>query len=273
MYRKSLYKGIIGELRNSNTFYKKLISQKKKQLAYSPSEKLRVITVDSKPYYYIRTSAKDTNGKLISKTPANQKLVRRIAQRDYDTRVLKIAEKQHRILENFLKKYNPDSVDDLYNNLSDNQKKLVVPVFKSNEEFVNEWLKTEYEKSSFNDAKSPFLTMRGEYVRSKSELLIANTLFSKKIPYHYEKPLTFKDGRTIRPDFTILDIVTGKEIYWEHFGIIDDDQYRQNMLKKIDAFERDGYIKSGRTIFTYEMATRPLTTQTIDDIIASRFGK
>lgn len=272
MYKKAVYKHIINELNSTNTKYKQLIIQKKKQIAQMTQQGILIRKRDGKPYYYLRSSDKDTNGKYLPPTPANQKLVRKIAQRDYDAKVLKAAEKQQRLLEKFLQKFNPDSIDDIYQNLSKARKQLIVPVYKSNEDFIREWLAIEYQKGSYDSNKTFFNTMRGEIVRSKSELLIANALFIRKIPYHYEKPLTLSNGRTIRPDFTILDIVTGKEIYWEHFGLMDDYNYRYTMLQKIEAFEKEGLTKQGRTIFTYEMTSMPLTSQTIDSIIRVRFA-
>lgn len=55
-------------------------------------------------------------------------------------------------------------------------------------------------------------TNRGELVRSKSEMIIANLLAQNEIPYEYEKALWLGNKR-IHPDFTIeLDFET---YYWE----------------------------------------------------------
>lgn len=45
-------------------------------------------------------------------------------------------------------------------------------------------------------------TLQGEYVRSKSEALLANIFFYHNIPYQYEKPLIL-NSRTLLPDFTL----------------------------------------------------------------------
>lgn len=69
-------------------------------------------------------------------------------------------------------------------------------------------------------------TEQGDLVRSKSEVIIANILYQhrKDILYKYERPLeVMSDGkeRNIYPDFTILNIHTGKVTYWEHAGRMD----------------------------------------------------
>jgi hypothetical protein len=53
-------------------------------------------------------------------------------------------------------------------------------------------------------------TDRGEMVRSKSELLIANKLHERRIDYVYEQPLSVSQSRTRVPDFTINDPAHGR---------------------------------------------------------------
>ena len=52
-------------------------------------------------------------------------------------------------------------------------------------------------------------TERGDLVRSKSELVIADKLFSRGIDYVYEQPLDLGGGRVRYPDFTITDHARG----------------------------------------------------------------
>ena len=74
-------------------------------------------------------------------------------------------------------------------------------------------------------------TSRGEAVRSKSEVIIANLLHAKGIAYHYEQPLEL-DGVTKYPDFTIEDDDTGITYYWEHCGMLRDPAYRRRWEEK-----------------------------------------
>lgn len=75
-------------------------------------------------------------------------------------------------------------------------------------------------------------TERGELVRSKSELVIADKLFARNIEYVYEQPLVLSDGRVRYPDFTITDHARGRIFYWEHLGMLDDPGYRQRWERK-----------------------------------------
>ena len=69
-------------------------------------------------------------------------------------------------------------------------------------------------------------TERGDLVRSKSELVIADKLHARGIDYAYEQPLVLPNGRTRYPDFTIADHARGVTFYWEHLGMLDDQGYR-----------------------------------------------
>ena len=56
---------------------------------------------------------------------------------------------------------------------------------------------------------SCYLTRKGERVRSRAELIIADILAELKLPYKYEASYYFENGRHCYPDFTILEGVEG----------------------------------------------------------------
>lgn len=76
-------------------------------------------------------------------------------------------------------------------------------------------------------------TRRGESVRSKSEVIIADLLYSKKIEYSYEAPLVGEDGKTRYPDFTFEDDESGLTVFWEHLGMLQVPEYRERWEKKL----------------------------------------
>ena len=83
-------------------------------------------------------------------------------------------------------------------------------------------------------------TERGDLVRSKSELVIADKLHARGIDYAYEQPLVLPNGRTRYPDFTIADHARGVTFYWEHLGMLDNHRYRDRWEGK-----RAEYLKCG----------------------------
>ena len=62
-------------------------------------------------------------------------------------------------------------------------------------------------------------------VRSKSEVIIANMLFDREVPFLYERPLYAPDGSFYLPDFTIT--WRGEQFFWEHLGLLYSDEYRR----------------------------------------------
>ncbi|MFO0686894.1 MAG: AAA family ATPase [Sandaracinus sp.] len=81
---------------------------------------------------------------------------------------------------------------------------------------------------------------RGELMRSKSEVIIADKLFSRKIDYRYEQPLKFADGIERYPDFTIEDDASGTLYYWEHLGLLHDPAYRRRWERKLAGYRQLG---------------------------------
>ncbi len=104
------------------------------------------------------------------------------------------------------------------------------------------------------DPDRPYLTLKGEYVRSKSELIIANELYVNQIPYEYEKPLYLK-GRSypVHPDFTIYTPQQNLTVYWEHCGLMGNEEYRAKWEHKRQAYERSKISEWNKNlIVTYE---------------------
>lgn len=101
-------------------------------------------------------------------------------------------------------------------------------------------------------------TLSGDFVRSKSEVIIANILFQSGIPYVYEKFLMTPDGVGYLPDFTIE--WNAKTYYWEHLGMMDFEDYAHEwQLKK--AWYEANFL--GQLITTQETSTLSQEVQLI----------
>src|SRR5574344_2972007 len=114
---------------------------------------------------------------------------------------------------------------------------------EAKKEFVRQWNSVEYKKWAEKD-DCKMVTGRGELVRSKSEVIIADTLARYKIPYRYEMPLVVKtnglERREFRPDFCCLRVRDRKEFLWEHFGMMSDSEYASSAVKKIQVYQHNG---------------------------------
>jgi len=86
-------------------------------------------------------------------------------------------------------------------------------------------------------------TAKDVLVRSKSEVIVADTLTRLRISYEYEKKLLNKDDdpKDFRlPDFTVS--YEGDTFYWEHLGLISVPSYREQWERKRNWYERNGYL-------------------------------
>jgi hypothetical protein len=79
-------------------------------------------------------------------------------------------------------------------------------------------------------------TLSQYYVRSKSEMNIANILSLKQIPFEYETPLFASNGTMYLPDFTIKH--KGKTYYWEHIGRLDLPDYEKHWNEKKSWYDK-----------------------------------
>ena len=92
------------------------------------------------------------------------------------------------------------------------------------------------------DKRHIHISALGEFMISKSEVIIANLCHSNNINYAYEAPLTGTDGYKIKPDFTIENDDLGITFYWEHRGMLSNDDYRNKWEKKFEWYKSQGIL-------------------------------
>ncbi len=194
----------------------------------------------------------------------DEELIRALAQKSYDMQVIKAAEQELKALEMFEKYYPDVCAEDVYDTLSPIRQKLVIPIRQPDEEYRAQWEKETFEPGYFHKDAPVYLTSKGERVRSKSELLVANLIERLDLPYRYEYPIFIEvdgDLQTWRPDFTILDVKNRKEYHLEHFGMMDDkseSNYARRALDKIRIYEENGMYEGENMIYSFETSNAPL---------------
>lgn len=108
-------------------------------------------------------------------------------------------------------------------------------------------------------------TVRGEMVRSKSEVIVANILDKMNIEYYYEEPFDV-NGKTYIPDFTLR--YQGKTAYLEHLGMLKDKSYKKHWDKKRANYESAGVSETiGNLIITEDGLDGSLDAELIESKI------
>jgi len=108
-------------------------------------------------------------------------------------------------------------------------------------------------------------TANGEMVRSKSEVIVADTLHSLGINYSYEEPLNV-NSTTYIPDFTLR--YQGKVGYLEHLGMLGVKSYVEHWKKKKENYEKCNISEElGNLIITKDELNGSIDSENIKDII------
>lgn len=196
-----------------------------------------------KSYYYI----KENN---ITKYLPKDDSLSTYLQGDYNRKLYEKAIQEFLLLKQFLSNYNPTSLENLYAELSQESQKYIKPQLLTNEEYAASWVNLPYK--SAERCETAFTTIRGDHVKSKSEVIIADTLYEMGIPYRYEQELLLEGTNPVYPDFTLLNVYTRKEYYYEHFGMMDNPDYCRNCLKKLIRYSCNGYNMGDNLIATFE---------------------
>ena len=165
------------------------------------------------------------------------------------------------------------SLAEIYENLSAERKTLVDPYVLPDEVYIELWLKQSYKQKPFLPDSPEIYTEKNERVRSKSEKIIADKLAILGIPYRYEYPMILPGIGSIHPDFLLLDIKERTTVIYEHFGLMQDQEYCRNALRKIDAYEKNGYLLGWKFLCTFESEDHVLDMRHFEKMILNRFGE
>ena len=243
----------------------KIIHASQRELKNAPEGTLRLSTSQNRPQYYHCTKNSKKNGTYISRE--NKFLIQQLAQKSYNEKVLKCAEKRLSQIRKITKDYNDHEIEEIFEKEHIERKKLIQPVEPTWEQKMKSWAAEVYQGKEFQDNVPLIFTERGERVRSKSEKIMADYFFRNNIEYKYERPLLLKGYGTVYPDFTFLSRRTGEEIYWEHDGKMDDPTYARNAVKKIEAYGNNNIFPGERLILTFETEYTILSTKTIEKLV------
>ncbi len=226
---------------------------------------LRINKRNTRFYYYLISKKNDTNGKYLSKT--ENTLITNLCQRDYCQTSIKLLSKNTKAIHSFLKQYTPEPLEASYGKLHPGKQLFITPVAPTNAQFLSAWQNQTYPQKPFLSYTPELFTSRGQRVRSKSEIIIANQLDHYGILYHYEKPIKISQTITLHPDFTCLNPHNHQEYIWEHFGIMDDPEYACNAVEKIALYHNKDYILGKNLLVTFETSETPLQLSYVNHLI------
>ena len=257
-----------------------ILTDKSKSLKTAPEGTLRIAKSNGTVQYYHRRNSKDKTGKYI--LAKNKELTKSLAQKEYDKNIVASVQLELALLKHTLKSYEKmyskkHLAESIFEKLNPFRRALIKPVRLPDDIYAQKWQAVPYKLKQLAPGTLEYLTAREDRVRSKSENIIADTLFRLKVPYRYEYPLSLRnisgEKITLHPDFTCLDIHTRREFYWEHFGMMDKPDYAERAVQRLRLYERNNIFPGKNLIITTETAAQPINTRQIERLVKAVFNR
>ena len=118
----------------------------------------------------------------------------------------------------------------------------------------------------------------GNAISTKTELEIwknaeyeRNTNYPEKLNVKGTQEKLVLKNTFFYPDFTIRHPRTGAVYYWEHFGMMDNQDYINNSCIKLRTYCENGIVPSVNLILTYETMEHPLGIDDVEWLVSRYF--
>ncbi len=170
---------------------------------------------------------------------------------------------------NFLDKYQDPSPEDAIQSLGPAYQSTQVDLFTINKHKSNmDWGSQPYKRSTQYPEQLTQKTLKGDLVRSKSEVIISNTYLIKGAQYRYEEIMQV-GNKIFAPDFRVLVPRLNKIKIHEYFGRMDDSEYRLKAMRKIEHYIVNGYRPYEDILFTFDDLSGNIDAQALDLLITN----
>ncbi len=234
-------------------------------LARAPEGSLGCQLINGKWHYYHRQYI---NKKLTQKYLREEEsmLASKLAEKSYAKKCIACIQKELRQLYGFIETYDPQAGDNILSSINPGAAAILEPISDIDYKLDRAWtLKSDQSFSSYK-SNLIFQSRKGDLVRSKSELMIADDLYFAELLYQYEKALHLSSGITLHPDFTSVG-KDGNIYYWEHVGGLENPEYASDFLRKMYLYAQDGIIPGKNLILSFESQKNPLTPGQIHQLM------
>ena len=267
----TLSTSIKSELNNLYTV-KRIQKKRIKELTSCAGTRLIPCKKGSLTYYYGKDAGNENRVYLGNDS---NKTVQNIKEQRYLSKSLAYIENNIRLLESAMVGFTEYDYDSVNVNLSPVYRNAKTEAAASYKRDVQSW------KTQQNRVKEEYLLLNperhpeslriqranGELMRSRAEVMIADTLDSYGIPYVYEVP-HLCNGIWMKTDFTILSVRDYKtELLLEHVGLMSDSDYRTTFTNKLHNYMMEGYIPNINLFFSFDNIDGSLSLMPIQNII------
>lgn len=252
-----------------------VIGEAEKVVQNAPAGSLRIIRNHDKIQYYWKHGERNKSGEYIRKS--EKQFIMQLAQKEYANKILQLSKEKKAELMRKKIQYDWGDIECVHTKMSKDKQNLISPFVMNDEEYAKKWKADLQEKKIRReetiltkyplDSEFGIVTEGDEIVRSKSEKIIADKLYVLGVPYEYEIPFALGTGGYVYPDFTVLNKSARKTFYWEHFGMMDNMEYCEKAIRKINTYIRNGITPGKNLIVTMESASQVLDVRVLEELI------
>ena len=230
----------------------KHIEEQSSKLAEFPKGKLRSYPQQKHYKYFI--CYEDRKRRYLPKS--NPALIQTMANKKMIEADLHDSRAELKACEHFLHTLKAHPADAMDHLLRDKGICKVLPKSYGMED-VDAWIHEAYKSNPAHPEHLNVPTITGEMVRSKSEAMFVQLIYTMGIPYRYEQLLQLDDF-TYYPDFTLLRPRDQKIFIVELFGMMDVTRYAIHTCEKLHVYTVNGYIPDDNLLCFFETSEHPL---------------
>ena len=194
-----------------------------------------------------------------------------LQKRRFLTESIRRINKNRPLMENFIEKYQSLDPYDIRDALPKAYKFTDESCFDlAGAIDVENWAKKDYRRADMHPEHLTHIDAKGELMRSKSEVLVANALAVRSIPYRIEEAMRI-GNETVVPDFVVVSQRLNREIYWEHFGRMFEEKYQRRYAHKMLLYAQAGILPGYNMITTFDDRKGNIDARDIERMIRAFF--
>ena len=250
---------------------KRKLEQYKRELKELPEGHLRVSEKNGKRYYE-RVDTIRGKRRVRYLGNGNHPEVQQLQKKHFLKKAVASIEKNLPLMEHFLEQYQRIDPNYMQKHFPKAYQTLPGCCFDAADALnLERWRKAPYFAGRYRWQDLRHKTAKGDKVRSKSEVIIANALQARGLAYRYEEEILV-NGVTLHPDFCVFDERENRIIFWEHLGMISDEAYRRHVLDRLALYISCGIVPGVNLILTFDDADGNIDSLMIERTLDLWFG-
>lgn len=240
------------------------IKSMKRYLKKAPSGFMYSTTRKGHTYRFLRTRKPDGRYKTKHIDPLNTPLLTTYADKSLCRKMVPVLEKELNQLKciktEILKECESQSIRN-----SAEYDRFASPEFLHHASIAKRWAEEPYASSSLPiDENRDHKTVTGIYVRSKNEKILGDCITRCGYFYRYEMRVLLQNGDYRYPDFAVYSPYTGRILWIELLGMMDDPEYAQKNIRKIKDYGRIGIIPGINLLTVYDLPGVPFDEEVFE---------